>query len=77
MSPVSTRPPAQHLVTEVVELVVAPTAIERALHLYEQPQAHDTSVVLQARKILTQHISEWWTRANWTRKSSSRAASLN
>jgi hypothetical protein len=56
MTPVSTRPPAQHLVTEAVELVVAPTAIERALHLYEQPQAHDTSVVLQARKILTQHI---------------------
>jgi hypothetical protein len=37
-------------------LVVAPTAIERALQLYEQRQAHDTSVILQARKILTQHI---------------------
>jgi len=56
MTPVNTRPPAQHLVTEAVELVVAPTAIERALHLYEQRQAHDTSVILQARKILTQHI---------------------
>jgi hypothetical protein len=56
MTPVSTRPPAQQLVTEAVELVVAPAAIERALHLYEQLQPHDTSVILQARKILTQHI---------------------
>ena len=56
MAPVSTRPPAQQLVTEAVELVVAPAAIERALHLYEQLQPHDTSVILQARKILTQHI---------------------
>ncbi len=39
-----------------VELVIAPAAIERALHLYEQLQPHDTSVILQARKILTQHI---------------------
>jgi hypothetical protein len=37
-------------------LVVAPAAIERALLLYEQLQPHDTSVILQARKILTQHI---------------------
>src|SRR6266403_2200876 len=56
MTPVSTRPPAQQLVTEAVELVVAPAAIERALHLYEQLQPHDTSVMLQAQKILTQHI---------------------
>ena len=56
MTPVSTRPPAQQLVTEAVELVAAPAAIERALHLYEQLQPHDTSVILQARKILTQHI---------------------
>ena len=56
MSPTSTRPPAQQLVTEAVELVVAPAAIERALQLYERKQAHDTSVILQARKILTHHI---------------------
>ena len=56
MTPISTRPPAQQVVTEAVELVVAPAAIERALHLYEQLQPHDTSVILQARKILTQHI---------------------
>src|SRR5258706_7693220 len=55
MTPVSTRPPAQQLVTEAVELVVAPAAIERALHLYEQLQPHDTSVML-TQKILTQHI---------------------
>ena len=56
MTPVSNRPPAQQVVTEAVELVVAPAAIERALLLYEQLQPHDTSVILQARKILTQHI---------------------
>src|SRR5258707_14333145 len=56
MTPVSNRPPAQQVVTEAVELVVAPAAIERALHVYEQLQPHDTSVILQARKILTQHI---------------------
>ena len=56
MTPVSNRPPAQQVITETVELVVAPAAIERALHLYEQLQPHDTSVILQARKILTQHI---------------------
>ena len=41
--------------TTAVELVVAPAAIERALHVFEQLQPHDTSVILQARKILTQH----------------------
>ena len=54
--PASGRPPVQQVVTEAVELVVAPAAIERALHVYEQLQPHDTSVILQARKILTQHI---------------------
>jgi hypothetical protein len=39
-----------------VELVVAPAAIERALDVYEQLEPHDPSVILQARKILTQHI---------------------
>ena len=42
--------------TESVELVLAPAAIERALSIYEQLQQHDQSVILQARKILTQHI---------------------
>jgi hypothetical protein len=39
-----------------VELIVAPAAIERALEVYEQLKPHDPSVILQARKILTQHI---------------------
>src|SRR3954451_2306382 len=39
-----------------VEQVIAPTAIERALAVYQQLNEHDQSVVLQARKILTQHI---------------------
>jgi hypothetical protein len=41
---------------ESVEQIVAPAAIERALSIYEQLQEHDQSVILQARKILTQHI---------------------
>src|SRR6266478_5396418 len=56
MTLVSRRPPAPQVTTEAVELVVAPAAIERALQLYEQLQPHDKSVVVQARKILTQHI---------------------
>ena len=56
MTPAIGRPPMQQVVTEAIELVVAPAAIERALHLYEQLQPHDTSVILQVRKILTQHI---------------------
>ena len=43
-------------IADAVELVVAPAAIERALDVYEQLQPHDPSVILQARKILTQHI---------------------
>ena len=43
-------------ISEPVELVIAPAAIERALAGYEQLQPHDTSVILQARKILTQYI---------------------
>jgi len=39
-----------------VEQVVAPAAIERALSIYKQLQQRDQSVILQARKILTQHI---------------------
>ena len=56
MTLVNRRPPAQQVITETVELVVAPAAIERALHVYEQLQPRDTSVILQARKVLTQHI---------------------
>src|ERR1700716_3955958 len=43
-------------IADPVELIVAPAAIERALDIYEQLQPHDPSVILQARKILTQHI---------------------
>ena len=39
-----------------VETVVAPAAIERALAIYQQLQPRDQSVIVQARKILTQHI---------------------
>ena len=39
-----------------IEEVVAPAAIERALGIYQQLRQRDQSVVLQARKILTQHI---------------------
>ena len=39
-----------------VERVIAPVAIERALSIYQQFQERDQSVLLQARKILTQHI---------------------
>lgn len=41
---------------DLVEKSVAPAAIERALAVYQQLQPHDQSVVVQARKILTQHI---------------------
>ncbi len=39
-----------------VEEIVAPAAIERALTIYLQLQQRDRSVLVQARKILTQHI---------------------
>jgi len=42
--------------SDSVEQVAAPAAIERALSIYQQLQDRDQSVVLQARKILTQHI---------------------
>jgi len=41
---------------EPVEVFLAPAAIERALHVYQQLQPHDRSVILQARKILTQYV---------------------
>jgi hypothetical protein len=46
----------RHAPPASVELVVAPAAIERALDVYKHLHPHDTSVILQARKILTQHI---------------------
>ena len=39
-----------------IEQLVAPAAIERALSIYQQLRQHDRSVVVQARKILTQRI---------------------
>jgi hypothetical protein len=42
--------------SDAVEEVVAPAAIERALAVYQQLQQRDQSVLLQARKILTQRI---------------------
>src|SRR6478609_2070846 len=42
--------------SDPIEEVVAPAAIERALGIYRQLRQRDQSVVLQARKILTQHI---------------------
>jgi hypothetical protein len=41
---------------DLVERVIAPAAIERAVTVYQQLQERDQSVVLQARKILTEHI---------------------
>jgi hypothetical protein len=41
---------------EAVEEVIAPTAIERALSVYQQLNQYDQSDVLQARTILRQHI---------------------
>jgi hypothetical protein len=42
--------------SDPVEEVVAPAAIERAFGIYQQLKQRDQSVLLQARKILTQHI---------------------
>lgn len=39
-----------------IDRVVAPAAIERALSIYQKLQERDRSVVVQARKILTQHV---------------------
>src|SRR6202790_5739448 len=47
---------ARQLMSDPVEEVVAPAAIERAIGIYQQLQQHDQSVFLQAQKILTQHI---------------------
>jgi hypothetical protein len=42
--------------TDPVEDIVAPAAIERALSVYQRLNPCDQSVLLQARKIVTQHI---------------------
>jgi hypothetical protein len=42
--------------SDPVEDVCAPAAIERALGIYQQMRDPDRSVCLQARKILTQHV---------------------
>jgi hypothetical protein len=52
-SAVKRRVPTQ---TDAVEQVTAPVAIERAVSIYQQLHKREQSVMLQARKILTQHI---------------------
>ena len=42
--------------TAEVEAIIAPAAIERALAIYQQLQPRDQSVIVQARKILTQRF---------------------
>jgi hypothetical protein len=42
--------------TDSVEDIVAPAAIERALMVYQELKPCDHSVLLQARKIVTRHI---------------------
>jgi hypothetical protein len=54
-APARTAPETQ-TIPDTVEKTVAPAAIERALSIYQQLQPRDQSVVVQARKILTQHI---------------------
>ena len=39
-----------------IEAIVAPAAIERALTIYQQMKPRDQSLIMQARKVLTQHI---------------------
>ena len=55
---VKQRPAKQKVqpISDSVEKVVAPSAIERALSIYRQLQDRDQSVVEQARKILTKCI---------------------
>jgi hypothetical protein len=48
--------PEKQAVPDEVETVIAPAAIERALTIYQQMHSRDQSVMVQARKILTQHI---------------------
>jgi hypothetical protein len=48
--------PETQTIPRAVETFIAPAAIERALTIYQQLQPGDQSVIVQARKILTQHI---------------------
>lgn len=48
--------PDTQAISDTVEKTVAPAAIERALAVYQGLKPRDQSVVVQARKILTQHI---------------------
>jgi hypothetical protein len=48
--------PEMQAIPDAVERMIAPAAIERALTIYQQLQPRDQSVIVQARKILTQHI---------------------
>jgi len=48
--------PEIQAIPDAVEKTIAPAAIERALTIYLQLQPRDQSVIVQARKILTQHI---------------------
>ena len=48
--------PETRTISDRVEKSVAPAAIERALTVYQQLHTRDQSVMVQARKILTQHI---------------------
>jgi hypothetical protein len=48
--------PEMQTIPDLVEKTTAPAAIERALAIYQQLQPRDQSVILQPRKILTQHI---------------------
>ena len=54
-APVRTAPATQAL-PDAVDAIIAPAAIERALAIYQQMHPRDQSVIVQARKILTQHI---------------------
>jgi hypothetical protein len=51
--------------SDPVEEVVAPAAIERAFGIYQQLQQRDQSVLLQAQKILSIY-TEWLIRGSAT-----------
>ncbi|WP_426434088.1 hypothetical protein [Bradyrhizobium genosp. P] len=42
--------------TDVIESAVAPSAIERAMEVFEHFRERDHAVLVQARKTLTDHI---------------------
>src|ERR1700726_1535919 len=54
-APAPTSPETQ-AIPALVKKSCPPAAIERALAVYQQLQPRDQSVIVQARKILTQHI---------------------